>query len=271
MPDGAEPGHRPVRRAARGVRQDGGGRRASTACPPATTHSSTSCAISSAIARTPPTRRARSCARWPRRCRRATATPAITPTPSTTLVAGRRRRGSASTAAALAELSAVALLHDVGKIGIPDALLHKPGPLDDDEWRADAPAPVIGERILSAVPGLEQVARAVRHEHERWDGHGYPDGLAGDEIPLASRIVLACDAWHALVSDRPYRTALDHEAALGRAAPLRRHAVRPHASSTRCSSRSPRRAARRSSDRRRPRRAARAARSRTASTASSSP
>ena len=74
--------------------------------------------------------------------------------------------------------------------------------------------PVIGERILSAVPGLEQVARAVRHEHERWDGDGYPDGLAGDAIPLASRIVLACDAWHALVSDRPYRKALDHEAAL---------------------------------------------------------
>ena len=63
-------------------------------------------------------------------------------------------------------------------------------------------------------PGLEQVARAVRHEHERWDGDGYPDGLAGDAIPLASRIVLACDAWHALVSDRPYRKALDHEAAL---------------------------------------------------------
>ena len=74
--------------------------------------------------------------------------------------------------------------------------------------------PVIGERILSAVPGLEQVARAVRHEHERWDGAGYPDGLAGEEIPLASRIVLACDAWHAIVSDRPYRAALEHEAAL---------------------------------------------------------
>ena len=114
----------------------------------------------------------------------------------------------------LAELSAVALLHDVGKIGIPDAILHKPGPLDDDELRIMRRHPVIGEHILSAVPGLERVARAVRHEHERWDGDGYPDGLAGEEIPLASRIVLACDAWHALVSDRPYRAALGHDAAL---------------------------------------------------------
>ena len=74
--------------------------------------------------------------------------------------------------------------------------------------------PVIGERILATVPGLEAVARAVRHEHERWDGDGYPDGLVGDAIPLASRIVLACDAWNALVSDRPYRKALPRDVAL---------------------------------------------------------
>ncbi len=74
--------------------------------------------------------------------------------------------------------------------------------------------PVIGERILATVPGLESVARAVRHEHERWDGDGYPDGLVGDAIPLASRIVLACDAWHALNSDRPYRRALPRDVAL---------------------------------------------------------
>ena len=115
---------------------------------------------------------------------------------------------------ALAELAAVALLHDVGKVGIPDAILHKPGPLDDDERAVMREHPIIGERILSAVPGLESVARAVRHEHEHWDGDGYPDGLSGEEIPLASRIVLACDAWHALVSDRPYRNALEQDDAL---------------------------------------------------------
>lgn len=114
----------------------------------------------------------------------------------------------------MAELAAVALLHDVGKIGIPDSLLHKQGPLGDEEWEVMREHPVIGERILAGVPGLEHVARAVRHEHERWDGDGYPDGLAGSDIPLASRIVLACDAWHALRSDRPYRSALPREPAL---------------------------------------------------------
>jgi HD-GYP domain-containing protein (c-di-GMP phosphodiesterase class II) len=68
--------------------------------------------------------------------------------------------------------------------------------------------PVIGERILNEVPGFEVVANAVRHEHERWDGTGYPDGLKGEQIPVASRIVLACDAYHAMTSDRPYRDAM---------------------------------------------------------------
>jgi diguanylate cyclase (GGDEF)-like protein len=108
----------------------------------------------------------------------------------------------------IAEVESVALLHDIGKIGIPDHVLHKPGPLDDEEWLLMREHPVIGERILRPLPGLSAVATAVRHEHERWDGGGYPDGLAGDAIPLASRIVLACDAYTALVSDRPYRKAL---------------------------------------------------------------
>ena len=73
--------------------------------------------------------------------------------------------------------------------------------------------PVIGEQILQGIPYLEEVARAVRHEHERWDGGGYPDGLAGEAIPLASRVVFACDAWHAMTSDRPYRKALDEDVA----------------------------------------------------------
>jgi diguanylate cyclase (GGDEF)-like protein len=110
---------------------------------------------------------------------------------------------------ATGEVEAVALLHDIGKIGVPDQVLHKPGPLTEDEWLLMREHPAIGERILRPLPGLSAVATAVRHEHERWDGGGYPDGLAGEDIPLASRIVLACDAYHALVSDRPYRRAMD--------------------------------------------------------------
>jgi diguanylate cyclase (GGDEF)-like protein len=108
----------------------------------------------------------------------------------------------------VAEVQAVALLHDVGKIGIPDYVLHKPGPLDESEWELMRTHPLTGERILAPLPGFAGVATAVRHEHERWDGGGYPDGLAGEEIPLSSRIVLACDVYGALVSDRPYRRAL---------------------------------------------------------------
>jgi diguanylate cyclase (GGDEF)-like protein len=113
----------------------------------------------------------------------------------------------------VAEVETVALLHDVGKIGIPDHVLHKPGPLTPEEWVLMREHPVIGERILSPLPGLSDVARAVRHEHERWDGRGYPDGISGEDIPLASRIVLTCDAYHALVSDRPYRKRLSEATA----------------------------------------------------------
>jgi diguanylate cyclase (GGDEF)-like protein len=107
-----------------------------------------------------------------------------------------------------------ALLHDIGKVGIPDSILHKDGPLDDEEWVLMKEHPVIGERILRAIPGLGGVARIVRHEHERWDGGGYPDGIAGDTIPIGSRIILACDAYHAMTSDRPYRKAMSHGDAL---------------------------------------------------------
>jgi hypothetical protein len=105
----------------------------------------------------------------------------------------------------------VALLHDIGKIGIPNEILHEPGKLDDAQWEVMKQHPVIGERIVVTVPGLEEVARAIRHEHERWDGGGYPDGLKAGEIPLASRIVLVCDAFHAMTSDRPYRRAMSVE------------------------------------------------------------
>ncbi|MDX6670140.1 MAG: hypothetical protein QOI91_503 [Solirubrobacteraceae bacterium] len=117
------------------------------------------------------------------------------------------------TDAAVAEVEAVALLHDVGKIGMPDSILRKPGKLDEREWAVVREHPLIGERILRQVPGLDRVARGVRHEHERWDGAGYPDGLTREAIPLASRITLVCDAYHAMTSDRPYREKMSHEAA----------------------------------------------------------
>jgi diguanylate cyclase (GGDEF)-like protein/putative nucleotidyltransferase with HDIG domain len=103
-----------------------------------------------------------------------------------------------------------AVLHDIGKVAIPDEILHKPEALDDREWLLMREHPVIGERILRAIPGLGGVARIVRHEHERWDGSGYPDGLSGESIPIGSRIILACDAYHAMTSDRPYRAAMEH-------------------------------------------------------------
>ncbi|MFY9489109.1 MAG: HD-GYP domain-containing protein [Solirubrobacterales bacterium] len=107
----------------------------------------------------------------------------------------------------------VALLHDIGKIGIPNEILDKPATLTDDEWVVMKRHPEIGERILAEVPGFETVATAVRHEHERWDGKGYPDGKRGEDIPLASRIVLACDAYHAMTSERPYRAPMGEAAA----------------------------------------------------------
>ena len=111
-------------------------------------------------------------------------------------------------------VKAAALLHDIGKVAIPDEILNKPGKLTDDEWKIMQDHTVIGERILRAIPGLGGVARIVRHEHERWDGSGYPDGLVGEEIPIGARIILAADAYHAMTSDRPYRTAMSHAEAM---------------------------------------------------------
>ena len=114
----------------------------------------------------------------------------------------------------LQRLEQVATLHDIGKLGIPTQILQSTEPLSPEEWAIVRQHPLIGEQILAKVPDLVDVARAVRHEHERWDGRGYPEGLAGESIPVASRIVFACDAWHAMISDRPYRAALDRTAAL---------------------------------------------------------
>jgi two-component system, cell cycle response regulator len=114
---------------------------------------------------------------------------------------------------ALDEVTRAAELHDVGKVGIPDAILDKPASLDPSEWEFIRQHTVLGERILNAAPALRPVAGLVRASHERWDGAGYPDGLAGEHIPRGARIVAVCDAYEAMVSDRPYRPAIGHAAA----------------------------------------------------------
>jgi HD-GYP domain-containing protein (c-di-GMP phosphodiesterase class II) len=108
----------------------------------------------------------------------------------------------------LANLHWVALLHDVGKLGVSDAILGKPGPLTKDEWIEVRRHADIGERIIASTPELAHLATSIRAEHERWDGTGYPDGLAGMEIPFISRIVFVCDAYCAMTSARSYRPQL---------------------------------------------------------------
>jgi diguanylate cyclase (GGDEF)-like protein len=105
-------------------------------------------------------------------------------------------------------------LHDIGKIAIPDEVLHKPGPLDDPEWELMRRHTEIGERILTAAPAMRPVAKLVRASHERWDGAGYPDALAADAIPLGARIIFVCDAFEAMTEERSYRQALSHDEAL---------------------------------------------------------
>jgi len=101
-----------------------------------------------------------------------------------------------------------ALLHDIGKIGIPSDILRKPGRLTPEERSVMETHPTLGERIIAPIDRLQEVRAIVRHCHERWDGRGYPDQLAGDEVPLESRIIFVCDAYHAMTSDRPYRRRL---------------------------------------------------------------
>ncbi len=109
------------------------------------------------------------------------------------------------------------LLHDVGKIGIPDCVLHKPAPLDAAELLTMRTHPVLGERIIAPLVFLDGIARdVIACHHEHWDGLGYPRGLRAESIPLAARIFAVADAYDAMTSDRPYRTALDHEEAMRR-------------------------------------------------------
>jgi diguanylate cyclase (GGDEF)-like protein len=108
---------------------------------------------------------------------------------------------------ALDQVQLAAELHDVGKVAIPDDILNKPGPLDDDEWAFIRRHTIVGERIVAAAPALAAVAKLVRASHEHWDGGGYPDGTAGEKIPLGARIVAVCDSYDAIIADRPYRPA----------------------------------------------------------------
>jgi HD-GYP domain-containing protein (c-di-GMP phosphodiesterase class II) len=112
------------------------------------------------------------------------------------------------------ELSA--LFHDIGKIGVPSEIIRKPGPLTASERREMNRHPEIGAQILAPVPFLHPIRGIVRACHERWDGRGYPDGLAGERIPVEARIVFVCDAFHAMTSDRPYRSALPVREAIRR-------------------------------------------------------
>jgi two-component system, cell cycle response regulator len=116
-------------------------------------------------------------------------------------------RGAGLSSAALFELELAARLHDVGKGAVPDAILSKPGPLTDVEWAVMRRHPEWGSEMLADLPGLEPVAQAVHAHHEHWDGNGYPQGLAGPDIPLASRIIAVCDAFSAMTTERPYRGA----------------------------------------------------------------
>jgi two-component system cell cycle response regulator len=114
---------------------------------------------------------------------------------------------------ALTDVRRAATLHDIGKIAIPDAILHAPRALTEDEWQYMRRHTIIGQRIINAAPGLGRVAAMVRSSHERYDGGGYPDALAGEDIPLGARIVAVCDAYDAMVTDRAYRAARPaHEA-----------------------------------------------------------
>ena len=101
-----------------------------------------------------------------------------------------------------------AAFHDIGKLAVPGAILNKPGHLTDEEREQIEQHTVIGEQILGPIDFLSGVRPLVRHGHERWDGAGYPDGLSGDQIPLGARIIFACDAYDAMTTDRPYRSAL---------------------------------------------------------------
>ncbi|MDQ2952902.1 MAG: HD domain-containing protein [Chloroflexota bacterium] len=123
--------------------------------------------------------------------------------------------------AAVSMLRRGALLHDIGKIGVPDNILRKPAALSEAEWVTMRKHPEYGARIVAGIPFLADVSKIVRHHHERWDGHGYPDRLAGEDIPVGARIFAVADSFDAMTSDRPYRRAMSIEAACAEVARCR--------------------------------------------------
>jgi len=127
----------------------------------------------------------------------------------------------------IVEAEQVALLHDVGKVAVPDHILQKPGPLDEHERKLIEEHPVVGAKIVRSIAGLAHLAPAIRAGHERWDGRGYPDGLVGEDIPVISRITFVCDAFDAMTSNRPYRRSLGIDRA--------RRELESHADSQFCS------------------------------------
>lgn len=106
------------------------------------------------------------------------------------------------------------LLHDVGKVGVPDAILNKPGPLDEDEWKVMQTHPVVGVQLVEPIRILGDAIAIIKSHHERWDGGGYPEGLAGEDIHIGARIFSVIDTWDAMTTTRPYRKALPVHAAL---------------------------------------------------------
>ena len=126
-------------------------------------------------------------------------------------------------------LRVAALLHDVGKVAVPEEILEKPSALTSAEWRTVVQHPRIGQVILEQAAALKDAVPIILHHHERYAGHGYPFGLRGNEIPLGARIVAIADAYDAMIHDRPYKRAMTHDAGHRRAAPPRRHPVRPRA------------------------------------------
>jgi putative nucleotidyltransferase with HDIG domain len=115
---------------------------------------------------------------------------------------------------AMRDLELGALMHDIGKIGVPDAILHKPAPLDEEEWAKMRLHPMHGQNILRSIPFLDGAARIVAQHHEKWDGSGYPNGLKGEAIDIGARIFSVIDAFDAIVSNRVYRNSQSYEAAL---------------------------------------------------------
>jgi putative nucleotidyltransferase with HDIG domain len=107
-----------------------------------------------------------------------------------------------------------ALTHDLGKLSVPNEILHKPGPLDESEWVIMRRHTIVGADMLARIPFFEAVVSLVRGHHERWDGGGYPDGLSGSQIPVGARILCVCDSYNAMTTNRPYRAALSVQAAL---------------------------------------------------------